>query len=117
MTRFILFVLATLGFLSRQASGQGGHSEDVHAGRELATKLCTSCHIVRADQQQAPILQPPAPSFEEIAQRSKTDAESLRGFLGSTHSSVSHPRAMPTPQLLDDQLQKVVAYIMSLRKQ
>ena len=55
MTRFILFVLVTLKVLSRQASGQGRHLEDVHAGRELAMKLCTSCHIVGADQRQPPI--------------------------------------------------------------
>lgn len=81
----------------------------------MARELCASCHVVAADQEQAPILKPPIMSFEEIAQQPKTDVSSLQGFLSSTHSNVSHPAAMPNPQLTADQIRDVVAYILSLR--
>ena len=93
-----------------------GHAKGGNeAGKALALKLCATCHDVANDQKQAPLLRPSAPSFREIAERPTTDAASLRDFLNSTHNSVSHPAAMPNPELSADQITEVSAYILSLR--
>ena len=110
-----LCALAGLGFLNCEALGQTSNTGDVYLGRELATKECAPCHVVRTDQDQT--LQPSGPSFEEIAQGAKTDTEFLRGFLKGTQSNIGHPGAMPNPQLLEEEIQKIGAYIRSLRRQ
>lgn len=81
----------------------------------MAKELCASCHVVAVDQKQMPTVKPPVISFKEIAQRPTTDASSLQGFLSSTHSNISHPGAMPNPEITADQIRDVVAYILSLR--
>jgi mono/diheme cytochrome c family protein len=117
MTMLLFFALAALGFLNSQALGQTANSSDINQGKELAERACGSCHVVRADQQQAPILNSAAPSFEEIAQGTKADIVLLNGFLSGTQSNVSHPGGMPNPQLRGDEIQKVSEYILSLRRQ
>jgi len=114
MLRLIPFIAAALWCCAARAQPDG--PGEVQEGRELATKACAACHIVRADQEQRPTLRPPPPSFEQIAQSSKADLESLRGFLKSTHSNISHPGGMPNPQLREEEIQKISAYIRSLRK-
>ena len=114
MTRLILYVLAAVGFFTSRACGQDGASGDINAGREMASKLCGSCHLVGAGQNQPRSL---APSFEQIAEGSKTDTESLREFLTSTLSNVSHPGGMPNRPLSNDEIQKIGVYIRSLRRQ
>jgi mono/diheme cytochrome c family protein len=69
---------------------------DVQQGHRLARLVCAACHVAAPDQQFEPILRPPAPSFESIAQRS--------------------PQGMPNPQLLDDQVKQLAAYLLSLPK-
>ena len=61
------------------ASGQ--EAGTVAAGRRLALEVCASCHVVSADQGRAPILNPPAPAFVEIAARPEVTEASLRKFL------------------------------------
>jgi hypothetical protein len=72
--------------------------------------------VVAANQEQAPKLKLPAPTFEEIARSDKSDAEYFRGFPTGTQSNVSHPGAMPNPQLPPEQIDKIIAYIRSLRR-
>ncbi|WP_371824241.1 cytochrome c [Methylosinus sp. KRF6] len=88
---------------------------DIRVGKELALRLCASCHQVAADQERTPPPLPLALSFREMAQQPKTDAEYLQGFLSSTHSTVSHPAAMPSPLLTAAQIRDIAAYILSLR--
>jgi mono/diheme cytochrome c family protein len=88
----------------------------VQQGHRLANLICSNCHIAAPDQPFAPILRPPAPSFESIAQRSTTNAEFIRTFLATTNRDIGNPEGMPNPQLLDFQIEQVTAYFMSLRK-
>jgi mono/diheme cytochrome c family protein len=80
---------------------------DIHAGRELALKVCSPCHLV------APL---PGPSFTDIAKGEYASATPLENFLRSTHSNVSHPGGMPRIDLSDEQIRAISAYIGSLRE-
>jgi mono/diheme cytochrome c family protein len=113
--RRVAFMLALLSGTGSPACSEADRTGDSRAGRELALEICSSCHVVAADQKNAPPSLPLVLSFQEIARQSKTDASYLRGFLSSTHSSVSHPTGMPHPQLTADQVSDIVAYILSLR--
>ena len=91
--------------------------DDVQEGKRLAVLICANCHIVARDQPFQPILQPPATSFETIAQRRTTNADSIQKYLTSTHRDISNPKGMPNSQLQDYQIGPLTAYLLSLRKQ
>ncbi len=120
MNRVVM--LAVLGvFASAFAPGARAadqpETEDVRAGRALSLRLCTACHIVSPDQEMAPILEQPAPSFRAIANRAGTTEESLRRFISETHSSMNNVRSMPNLHLTDDQIREAAAFLMSLKRQ
>ncbi len=91
-------------------------TEEVRKGHHLATMLCAECHIAALDQPYAPRLDPPAPSFESIAQRKDINAASLQDFLTTTHQGLDNPKGMPTPNFAEFQVKAIVAYLLSLRK-
>ena len=84
-------------------------------GHDLAVHLCTSCHLVEPGQ-----VNPPGhvggPSFQTIADRPDVTEQSLRKHLRTTHSNSMIPLAMPNPQLTEDELIKIIDYLISLRK-
>jgi mono/diheme cytochrome c family protein len=98
-------------------SQNAGNQDDVRQGHDLAVKICAYCHVAANDQANEPLLEPPAPSFESIAQRKTLDFASAQTFLTTTHRDISNPKGMPNPQLLDYQVKQVAAYLLSLRKQ
>jgi cytochrome c1 len=105
---------------SQNAGNSGtGNPVDVRQGHDLAVKVCAFCHVAAADQEILPILNPPAPSFESIAQRKTFDVDAVRNFVATTHRDISSGdlKGMPNPQLLDNQVKQVVAYLLSLREQ
>ncbi len=79
------------------------------AGRVLAEKLCTSCHIVGGQAASASV---PAdvPSFVAIANKPGQSAEAIAGRI-----VVPHP-PMPQIHLTRDEIADLAAYILSLRK-
>ena len=95
----------TIGAVSAQAQSVPG---DVERGRELAERVCSNCHKVKAD--------PAAPvstdvlSFPSIANRPGVSAGLLAGRI-----IVPHP-AMPNVQLTVRELREVIAYILSLKR-
>jgi len=91
-------------------------AQTARKGHDLAAIICANCHVAAADQRFMPVLNPPAPSFETIAQRPDTNADSLQKFMTTTHRGLDHPKGMPNPYLADYQITQVVAYILSLRK-
>ena len=93
------------------ASGQ--EAGTVAAGRRLALEVCASCHVVSADQGRAPILNPPAPAFVEIAARPEVTEASLRKFLAEPHGETRRNSAMPAFLLPASQVDGVVAYLLS----
>jgi hypothetical protein len=84
-------------------------NDDVRKGHHLAIMLCTECHIAAFDQGYKPTLDPPAPSFETIAQRKDVSADSLQYFLTTTHQDLDNPKGMPNPGLADFQVKAIVA--------
>jgi cytochrome c1 len=85
-------------------------------GRKLAVLICANCHVAARDQPYEPILRPPAPSFESIAQRKTINANWLHTFMTTTHRGLDNPNGMPNADLLDYQVKQVTAYLLSLRK-
>ena len=101
----VISVIVATSAQSARCSAQ--EIKDVHAGYELASKICSPCHLV------APL---PGPSFMEIAKGEYRSPASLESILRSTHSDVSHPGGMPRMDLSDEQIRKISAYIGSLRE-
>jgi mono/diheme cytochrome c family protein len=93
-----------------------GAAGDVQAGRAVALKICRVCHMVSAGPQREPVMKPPAPSFESIANRPGATSDSLLAFLETKHRSVGNYKEMPGLKITDEQSRDVVHYIMSLRK-
>jgi mono/diheme cytochrome c family protein len=81
---------------------------DVERGRELAERVCSNCHKVKADP--AAAVSTDVLSFPSIANRPGVNAESLAGRI-----IVPHP-AMPNVQLTVRELREVIAYILSLKR-
>ncbi len=85
-------------------------------GRGLAESLCTTCHSVEPGQ-----VNPPdhvgGPTFQSVANRPNVTERSLRKHLRTTHSNAMIPLAMPNPGLSEDELIKIISYIISLRTQ
>ena len=92
-----------------------GETGDPVEGHRLGIKICAFCHVVAADQEFAPALSKPAPSFQAISNKRGTTAESLQKFISTTHLTIAEPANMPNPQLTEDQVYDLVSYILSLR--
>jgi mono/diheme cytochrome c family protein len=98
------------------AAQQASPAETLRKGHDLAAIVCANCHLAAPDQRFPPVLHPPAPSFDSIAQRPDTTADSLEKFMTTTHRGLDNPKGMPNPYLMDYQIKQVVAYILSLHK-
>ena len=99
------------------AGARGPGPDNVEAGRVMALKFCTPCHVVLPDQELAPVFTgPPKPGdFREIVERPGTSAESLRKFLSTTHATATLPIHMANPSLTDDQTSKIIDFMLSLQ--
>jgi mono/diheme cytochrome c family protein len=113
MARHAIWSFITVGLLFGPASGQEGSAVLIQKGRELADRLCSTCHSVAGGQ---PKTASNAPSFQNMADGQRADSESLRAFLNATQANVSHAGAMPNPRLRNDEIDEISAYIDSLGK-
>jgi mono/diheme cytochrome c family protein len=90
---------------------------EIARGKETAQFVCSACHTVAKEQQFPPILNQPAPSFFDIANRPGVTAQSLQHFITHTHWDPDKlPMTMPNPMLVPEQTRAVARYIMSLRE-
>jgi len=108
----IALSIAWPGDLNSETRPVAGKAE---AGRSFALLACTGCHVVSADQPFKPIYSglPHPPDFKEIANRSDLTAAWLRHHL-ETLPAV--PKSgMPNLPLSSQQLEDIVAFIISLR--
>jgi mono/diheme cytochrome c family protein len=85
-------------------------------GHDLAQRLCASCHLVEPGAVN-PAGHVGGPAFQSVADQSKVTERSLRRHLRTTHTNAMIPLAMPNPQLSEDELIKIIGYIISLRPQ
>jgi cytochrome c551/c552 len=83
-------------------------------GHDLAQMACTSCHLIEPGQKNPPD-HVGGPSFQEVANREGITGAKLREHLRTTHSNSMIPLSMPNPHLSDDQQNKIVDYILSLK--
>jgi cytochrome c2 len=83
-------------------------------GHDLAQRLCSGCHLIEPGQTNPPD-HVGGPAFQAVANRPNVTQQTLRKHLRTTHSNSMIPLAMPNPQLSEDELVKVIAYIISLR--
>jgi len=112
-----VLISAVVGGFAAGASAQTpSGAGDIAAGKRVALNQCYVCHVVAPDQPYSPTLHQPATSFVTIANRPATSADSLHRFLTTTHASLRELRGMPNPQLTDDQMTDVIAYLLSLRR-
>jgi len=98
---------ATLFAVALLATG-AARAQDVNAGREIAQRWCSNCHLV--DSRQPNSANDVAPSFQSIAQVNSTTQSSLTSFLSTPHWR------MPDFTLSRNEIRDVSAYILSLRK-
>ncbi len=81
---------------------------DAKSGKELASKLCVSCHIVGREASSNTV---PAdvPSFTTIANKPGQTAEAIAGAI-----VIAHP-PMPQIQLTREEIGDLAAYILTQR--
>lgn len=86
-------------------------------GRDLALHACTGCHVVAADQPYPPIYKGKGhpPAFRDIANRPDVSAAWLRNYL-VTLPVIPKPGQMANPDLSEEDIRDVAAFIMTLRE-
>jgi cytochrome c len=82
---------------------------DAKTGHEIASKLCSGCHIVDSTSAGA-AMSADVPTFEEIANQPGQTAQTIAGRI-----VIPHP-PMPTINLTRVEIGDVAAYILSMRK-
>ena len=118
MNRILSIILSFLlvGTYTLAKAESLSREELVSQGQKFAVLVCSACHLVATDQRSPPILRTPGPRFDAIANKPETTETSLRTFLLTTHGKVINPPGMPNPELADYQMNEVIAYILSLRR-
>jgi mono/diheme cytochrome c family protein len=112
--RCLLALTAVAGLMS-SAPAQVVSDDQATAGRKLAERVCSACHVVTGQGGEAPLLTSPGPSFAVLARRPAWTEQSLREFLGQSQHYLGPVGAMPNPRLADYQIDEIVAYFMTLK--
>jgi mono/diheme cytochrome c family protein len=84
------------------------NAPDPMNGQELASRLCSNCHLVGSGQQEQ--ANADIPSFHEIANKQDQTAGSIMAHI----ILPKHP--MPTIPLTKKELSDLAAYILTLRE-
>jgi mono/diheme cytochrome c family protein len=101
-------ILASLVALAAIAPAGAQQQPNARIGERLAHQWCASCHLVASDQRApAPDVAPP---FASIARRPNVTAGVLRNVI-----QMPYPR-MPQIALSRDEVEHIVAYILTLKQ-
>ncbi len=100
---FLSLLLATPAF-----AGSVTNAPDPTHGQELASKLCSNCHLIGTGQQEK--VNADVPSFHEIANKQGQTAGTIMAHI----MIPKHP--MPTIPLTKSELADLSAYILTLRE-
>jgi mono/diheme cytochrome c family protein len=106
MSMQYIYATCLLLSIAAPASAQT-YPGDVEAGRVLALRSCSSCHVVAARQAQPAT--DAVPTFAAIARDPAVTETSLRVFLRTPHAR------MPDFILSRTETDDVISYILSLR--
>ena len=92
-------------------------SAAIRAGHNIAVGNCVACHVVSPTQTIQPVLGPGIPSFQDIANRPGTSAESLQAAMKNArwHEPGMAATLLPMSRLSDRERAEVAAYILSMR--
>ena len=113
-TRLAASALVSASLLTAVSAFADTHKVASGMGRELAAHLCSACHLTEPGKSNPPD-HVGGPAFQTVADRPDVTAKTLRTHLRQTHTNAMIPLAMPNPQLTEDELVKIIAYITSLR--
>lgn len=105
-SRTLRLAIVFLSLPAVTASAFAADTDSIRSGREIARGICAECHAVRPAELQSP--NKDAPSFEDIASVSGITPIALRVALTTSH------KTMPNLILSGQQLDDVIAYILSL---
>lgn len=113
---FALAVICAAGITPAGAQKQSDEST-IRAGHNIALTACIACHVVAPNQGLQPVLGPGIPSFDAIANRPDTTAESLSDAMKSKrwHDPGMAATLLPMSRISDSERMQVAAYILSLR--
>jgi mono/diheme cytochrome c family protein len=96
-------VLICVAVVSARAEGLG----QPQRGQSLAERYCAECHAIQRGDARSPNLD--APAFAKIASTPGVTAIALTAALQTSH------RTMPNIILQPEEMQHLIAYILSLR--
>ena len=110
MQAHAIFMLALLILLAAGTASGGTvtGTANVQQGRQLASRLCSNCHLVGSGEQQQTSAD--VPSFHEIANKERQSVGAIMAHI----MLPKHP--MPTIPLTKSELTDLSAYILSLRQ-
>ncbi len=104
-------LLGALALVAGSAAAGAQDWGDPGKGLSFARKTCAECHDLSAGEQRLPMRG--APSFKAIANTPGMTATALIVWFRSAHPLL--PKTMPNLVIEDDDMDNVVAYILSLR--
>lgn len=84
---------------------------DAREGLRYAQKMCAECHAVSAGEPRSPVAD--APPFKAIANTPGMTGTALVVWFRTSHPLL--PKTMPNLVIEDDDMDNVIAYILSLR--
>ena len=99
--------LALASMLALPAAAAAQDLGNAKLGKEYAERVCAECHDVEARGEISP--NPDAPSFQSVADTTGMSARALVVWLQTSHPT------MPNLILKPDDMDNVIAYIMSLK--
>jgi mono/diheme cytochrome c family protein len=103
---YLSFMVVVAALAASPAHAQD--ARDVRLGHSLAHRICTECHAVEPTDSNSP--NPLAPRFDAVAATPGMTAMALNAFLHTSH------RNMPNIMLTSRQANRIIAYILSLKK-
>ena len=103
----IISLLVVLGLSAGASVAHGASLGDGPAGHELAEKICADCHIIAPGGKPRRLVG--APDFPVLALDPRVSDFRIRAFLRTPH------QIMPNFVLSDEDLDDLIAYILSLK--
>lgn len=115
----VIGVVLSLIAVGAAVAATPGQEADIRAGNNIAVTSCVACHVVSANQAVKPVLGDGIPSFQDIADRPGTSAESLGAAMKNArwHEPGMAATLLPMSRLSDKARGQVALYILSLKKQ
>jgi mono/diheme cytochrome c family protein len=100
-------LLAALAFMAGSTTAGAQEPGDVRKGLSFARKVCAECHAVLATETVSPLAN--APPFKAVANTPGMTAMALTVWFHTSHPT------MPNIVIHGDDMDNIIAYILSLR--